>query len=58
MYGSLMSTYSSQSFTKGIYIGITKPGIGFSGHVAIIRPGFTSFTHEGSMQTMNFWTIQ
>ncbi len=56
-YGSLMSTYSSATSTKGIYIGVTKPGYGYSGHVTIIRPGFNSNTYSGSMKTMNFWSI-
>jgi len=56
-YGSLMSTYSRQTSTNGIYIGVAKPGVGYSGHVTIIRPGFNSNTHYYDMQTTNFWSI-
>lgn len=57
-YGSLMSTYSSQTSTKGIYIGVTKPGMAYSGHVTIIRSGFNSNTYSNAMQAMNFWSIR
>ena len=56
-YGDLMTPFSRQTSTNGIYIGVAKPGVGFSGHVTIIRPGFVSLTLESAMQTMNFWSI-
>lgn len=56
-YGSLMSSYSSQTSTKGIYIGVTKPGMRYSGHVTIIRSGFNSKTYSSSMRSMSFWSV-
>jgi RHS repeat-associated protein len=56
-YGSLMSKYSTTTSTKGIYIGLTKPGMGYTGHVTIIKPGFNSSTYFSSMSNMYFWSI-
>jgi len=57
-YGTLMTSYNSKISTKGIYIGLTKPNSGFSGHVTIIKPGFVSKTYEGYMRAMYFWSIK
>jgi len=57
-YGTLMSAYSSSTSTKGIYIGLTNPGAGYSGHVTIIKPGFNSFLHYESMRSTHFWSIK
>lgn len=57
-YGSIMIRYSSETSTKGIYIGVTKPGVGYSGHVTIIRPGFNSHTYSDAMSKISFWPIR
>ena len=56
-YGSLMTKYSSSTSTRGIYIGLTRPGMGYTGHVTIIKPGFNSNTYSSSMNNMYFWSI-
>lgn len=55
-YGALMTTYSSGTSTKGIYIGLAKYGAGYSGHVTIIKPGFNSFTIDS--RAAYFWSIK
>ena len=52
-YGSLMQNYSSQS--SGIYIGLANPGMGYSGHVTIMKSGFNSKTYSDYMSSMYFW---
>ena len=56
-YGDLMSSYNSATSKNGIYIGLTKPNQGFSGHVTIMKTGFRSYDYSNSMKQMNFWSI-
>ena len=56
-YGSLMTTYSKSTSTNGIYIGLTKSGMGYSGHVTIIKSSFNSNTYSSTMRAMYFWAI-
>lgn len=57
-YGSMRSAYSQSASKKGIYIGITKPSVKYSGHVTIISPGFNSNLYISDMKTMNFWSVK
>ena len=56
-YGSLMTDYKAQTSTNGIFIGLTKPGMGYSGHVTIIKSGFYSKTYSENMRSMYFWPV-
>jgi len=56
-YGTLMSKYDPVTSSKGIYVGLTSPGTGYSGHVTIIKPGFNSSTFSANMRITSFWKI-
>ena len=57
-YGSMMTAYNSGTSKKGVYIGLTKLGMGYSGHVTIISPSFNSETYIRSMRSASFWPVR
>jgi len=44
-YVAFMSNYNKTTSINGIYIGLTKPNKGYTGHVTIIKAGFKNKTH-------------
>lgn len=57
-YGALMTNYNAKTSNNGIYIGLTRPEMSYSGHVTIIKSGFNSKTYSSSMRSMYFWPVK
>jgi hypothetical protein len=56
-YGHFMRQWNGNQNQRGFYIGVTKPGFSYSGHVSKVGYNFSADFHSGAMSKMAFWHV-